>query len=94
VTLDNELNGKINDAFSKAENDDPLKAMISFIDILESTDTKNIGSEGLLYVNIISLAREAGNYGQAADWYKKLKNSGAPRMQEYIKFLNDQGIKY
>ncbi len=94
VTLDNELNGKINDAFSMAENDDPLKAMISFIDILESTDPKNIGSEGLLYVNIISLAREAGNYGQAADWYKKLKNSGAPRLQEYIKFLNDQGIRY
>ncbi len=54
VTLDNELNRKINDAFSMAENDDPLKAMISFIDILESADSKNTGIEGLLYVNIIS----------------------------------------
>jgi len=94
VTLDNELNRKINDAFSMAENDDPLKAMISLVDILNSTDKTNLGSEGFLYVNIISLAREAGNYGQASDWYKKLKNSGAPRLQEYIKFLNDQGIKY
>ena len=94
VNLDNELNRKINDAFSMAENDDPLKAMISFIDILESTDSRNLGAEGLLYVNIITLAREEGNYGQAADWYKKLKSSGAPRLQEYIKFLNDQGIKY
>jgi hypothetical protein len=94
VTLDNELNRKINDAFSQAESDDPLKAMISLVDILNSTDGKNLGSEGFLYVNIISLAREAGNHGQASDWYKKLKNSGAPRLQEYIKFLNDQGIKY
>jgi len=94
VTLDTELNRRINDAFSMAENDDPLKAMISLIDILESTDSKNVGAEGLLYVNIITLAREAGNYGQASDWYKKLKNSDAPRLAEYIKFLNDQGIRY
>jgi hypothetical protein len=94
ITLDNDLNQKINDAFRLAEGDDLLKAMVSFVDILESTDSKNLGSEGLLYVNIISLARQAGNYGQAADWYRKLRNSGAPRLQEYIKFLNDQGVRY
>lgn len=94
ITLDNELNQRINDAFRMAENDDPLKAMISFIDILESTDSKNLGSEGLLYVNIISLARQAENYGQAADWYRKLRKAGAPRLEEYINFLNDQGIMY
>jgi hypothetical protein len=94
VTLDNELNRKLNDAFYLAENDDPVKAMISFIDILESTDSKNNGVEGLIYVNIITLARQSGTIGSAIDWYKKLKNSGAPRVQEYIKFLNDRGIKY
>ncbi|MCX6335435.1 MAG: hypothetical protein NT092_14240 [Bacteroidia bacterium] len=94
VTLDNSLNQKINEAFQLAENDDPVKAMISFIDILESTGSRNIGAEGLLYVNIVNLAKQSGNVGQAVDWYKKLKNSGAPRLQDYIKFLNDQGIKY
>lgn len=94
ITLDNDLNRKINDAFTMAESDDPLKAMISLIDILNATDAKNLGSEGFLYVNIISLARVAGNFGQAADWYKKFKNSGAPRLSEYIKFLSDQGIRY
>lgn len=94
ITLDNDLNGKINDAFRMAESDDPVKAMISFIDILKTIDSKNSGAEGLLYVNIVALARASGNPGQAADWYKRLKNSGAPRLPEYIKFLNDQGIKY
>jgi hypothetical protein len=94
ITLDNELNRKLNDAFYLAENNDPVKAMISFIDILESIDSKNIGVEGLIYVNIITLARQSGTIGSAVDWYKKLKNSGAPRVQEYIKFLNDKGIKY
>ncbi len=94
ITLDNELNRKLNDAFYLAENDDPVKAMISFIDILESTGSKNNGVEGLIYVNIITLARQSGTIGSAVDWYKKLKNSGAPRLPEYIKFLNDKGIKY
>ncbi len=94
ITLDNDLNQKINDAFGYAGGDDILKGMISFIDILEETDQKNLGSEGLLYVNIISLAREAGNPGQAASWYNRLRSSEAPKLQEYIKFLNDQGIRY
>jgi hypothetical protein len=94
VTLDNELNRKLNDAFYLAENDDPVKAMVSFIDILNETDSKNPGVEGLIYVNIITLARQSGTIGSAIDWYKKLKNSGAPRLPEYIKFLNDKGIKY
>jgi hypothetical protein len=94
IVLDNDLNTKINHAFSEAEKDDPLKAIISFADILQVVDSKNIGVEGLLYINIITLARQSGNVGQAIDWYKKLKNSRAPRLQEYIKFLNDQGIRY
>jgi len=94
IMLNNELNRNINDAFELAENDDPVKAMVSFIDILEEIDSKNMGIEGLIYVNIITLARQSGTVGSSIDWYKKLKNSGTPRLQEYIKFLNDKGIKY
>jgi hypothetical protein len=93
VTLDNDLNQKINNAFSLAENDESAKAMISFIDILESIDSKNIGAEGLLYINIIKLAKETGSSTQASEWYKKFKSSGTPRLAQYIKYLNDQGIK-
>ncbi|MCU0462336.1 MAG: hypothetical protein MUF36_10040, partial [Bacteroidales bacterium] len=60
VTLDNELNRKLNDAFYLAENDDPVKAMVSFIDILDETDSRNLGVEGLIYVNIITLAKQSG----------------------------------
>jgi hypothetical protein len=94
ITVNNELNRRLNDAFYLAENDDPVKAMISFIDILDDIDSRNVGVEGLIYVNIITLARQSGTIGSAVDWYKKLKNSSSPRVQEYIKFLNDKGIKY
>jgi hypothetical protein len=94
ITLDNDLNQKIDNAFALAENDESGKALISFIDIVEAKDSKNTGAEGLLYINIIKLAKETGNSTQASEWYKKLLSSGAPRVSNYIKYLNDQGIKY
>jgi len=94
ITLNSDLNRKIEDAFFLAENDEPEKALISFIDIAEENDVKNIGSQGLVYVNIIRLARETGNATQAAEWYNKLKSSEVPRLSQYIEYLSNQGIKY
>ena len=68
--------------------------MVSFIDLIEAVDKKNIGIEGFLYMNIIRLEKQNGNEVKAAQWYTRMKSSGAPRLQQYIKYLNDQGIKY
>ena len=94
IVLDNTLNDRIDNAFTLAENDEAAKAMISFIIIAEEIDKSNLGIEGLLYINIIKLARETGDDAKAAEWYKKFASSEAPRLSEYIKFLNDQGINY
>ena len=94
ITLDNGLNRKINEAFSQSEGGEPTKAMMSFIDLIESTSQKNPGIEGFLYINVIKLARENGNNIKAAEWYSKLKSSKVPRLEQYMKYLNDQGIKY
>ena len=94
ITLDNELNKRIEEAFLFVDNGEPVKGMISLMNIVEETDKLNNGIEGLLYSSIIKLARETGNGVRAAEWYNKLKTSGAPRSLEYLKYLNDQGIKY
>ncbi len=94
VTLDNELNRNIDDAFSLAEKGESVNAMNSFIELAETTEKKNLGIEGLLYVNIIRLARESGNQTKAAQWYARLKESRLPRLEQYIKYLNDQRISY
>lgn len=94
ISLDNDLNKRIDDAFTLAENDEPVKAMVRFISIEEEYDKSNPGVEGLLYINIIKLAVETGDDAKAGEWYKKFKLSGAPRLSQYIKYLNDQGIKY
>jgi hypothetical protein len=94
VTLDNDLNKRIDDAFALDENGEPAKALISFINIADEINKKKLGIEGLIYINIIKLEIETGDKGKAESWYKKFKQSGAPRLSEYIKYLNDQGIKY
>ncbi len=94
ICLDNDLNGRIDNAFSLAENDEPMKAMVSFIAILEDVDKSNSGIEGLLYINIIKLAKETGDDTRAGEWFRKFKISDAPKLAECIKYLNDQGIKY
>jgi hypothetical protein len=94
VSLNNDLNKRIDDAFTLAENDEPVRAMGSFISIAEDIGKSNSGIKGLLYINIIRLAVETGDKTKAGEWYKKFKISEAPRLSEYLKYLNDQGIKY
>ena len=94
IALNNDLNRRIDDAFALVEKGKPDEALNSFIDIAEEIDVENHGIEGLIYINIIKLSKERGDDAKAEDWYKKFKLSGAPRLTQYIKYLNDQGIKY
>ena len=94
ITLDSNLNKKIDDAFALAENEEPAKALVSFMAIAEEMDNKNLGAEGLIYLNIIILAKETGSTAKAAEWYRRLESSGLPETELYIKHLNSQGIKY
>lgn len=94
VCLEKDLNKKIDDASLLAENNEPGKALIDFVKIGDTITSKNSGIQGLIYINIIKLAKETGDLQKAAEWYSKLKLSGIPRCEVYIKHLNSQGILY
>lgn len=94
ILLDNKLNDKINEAFSLADTKEYSKSLNAFTSILGELDSGDSGIEGLLYINIIKLAIETGDDKKAEEWYRKFRVSGAPRLSEYIKFLNEQGVKY
>jgi len=94
VTLDSELNKRIDEAFSKASTVTPAENLFLFKSILDDIDSQNLGIEGLLYLNIISAARENADNVNAMVWYKRLAASKAPRVGEYLKYLNDRGIRY
>jgi hypothetical protein len=94
VTLDAGLNRKIEEAFAAASDGKPEYNIMVFRKLLDEIGERNLGIEGLVYINIINAAIEAGDKVEAAVWYKRLQTSGAPRLNYYIKFLNDKGIKY
>lgn len=94
VTLDNNLNNSVNEAFSQAVLADPEDNLRIFTNLLVRIDNENTGIEGLLYINIITVAIENGDIVNARVWYRRLVSSGAPRVKEYIRYLNNKGIKY
>jgi hypothetical protein len=94
VCLNTDLNKRIDEASVLAENEKPAEALIDFIKIAGTIESKNSGIEGLIYINIIKLAKETNNIQKASEWYSKLKLSGIPRNDLYIKHLNSQGIIY
>jgi hypothetical protein len=94
VTLDNELNNKLNEIFVLASKKKPAENIVLFKNLLDSIDSQNLGIEGLLYINIINAAREDGDNVNSIVWYKRLAASHVPRVNQYIKYLNDKGIKY
>jgi len=94
VTLDSVLNKRLDEVFSTASKGKPEDNIILFKSVLDSISDRNLGIEGSLYVNIIEAAREDADNINARVWYKRLASSNAPRLSDYIKYLNDRGIKY
>lgn len=94
VILDADLNKRIDEAFTLAENDEPTKSLISFISIAEDIEKNKQEIPTLFYMNIIKLATETGNGTKAEEWYRKLKLSKISGLSRYIKFLTDLGIIY
>jgi len=94
VTLDNELNTKLDVAFNLASDSKPDQNIDIFRNVLDSIDSQNLGIEGLLYINIINAAKENADEVNTRVWYKRLLSSHSPRVDHYIKYLNDKGIKY
>lgn len=94
VTLDNELNARLNEAFSQASKGQPAGNILLFKNILDDIDSQDLGIEGLLYINIINAAAEDSDKLNIAVWYKRMTGSHAPRLNQYIRYLNDRGIRY
>jgi hypothetical protein len=94
ITFDNDLNKRLDEAFSFAEKGENYKAISLLKVILESIDNQNPGIEGALYTDIIALMLKTGDSAGAEAFYKKMLSSKAPRLDLYIKNLNSLGIKF
>jgi hypothetical protein len=94
VTLDSELNNRINEAFGQSAKGEKVTAIKLLKNILENLTDWDYGIKGAIYTDIITLLVESGEESSAAEWYKKLLLSGIPKLQLYVSNLNSRGIKY
>jgi len=94
VTLDNELNKWLDEVFYRASNGNSSDNIILFKSVLDSIASQDLGIEGLLYINIINATVEEEDNVNTIVWYKRLASSNAPGLSQYLKYLNDKGIKY
>jgi pentatricopeptide repeat protein len=92
VVLDNDLNEKINDVVSLAEEGQTGKSIAGYKEIISGLSGKNNGIEGALYSDLISLLMKSGNTQEARRWYDKMIASESPRLEQYIKNLNSRGF--
>ena len=94
VTLDNDLNNKLNSMFVRIGKEPPADIIPGLVRLIDATDGQNAGSEGLLYITAIKLYKDAGDNSKASEFYARFLKSGAPELQRYIRNLNSQGIRY
>jgi hypothetical protein len=94
LTLDKQLNTRLDELFLKAEKATPVESTGLFKSMIDEIDNKNLGIEGSLYINVINESLAAGDTIGASAWYKRMLTSGAPRLSYYIKFLNDKGVRF
>jgi pentatricopeptide repeat protein len=62
--------------------------------MIEGLSGKNIGIEGALYTDLISLLVKTGRKEEAKAWYSRMTSSNAPRLELYIQNLTSRGIKF
>ena len=94
VTLDSILNKHLDDIFYRASSGKPADNIVLFKSILDSIANKNLGIEGSLYINIIEATLDDSDKVNTIVWYKRLASSNAPRLGDYLIYLNNKGIKY
>jgi len=94
VVLNSELNGRLDQAVLLAEKSDYKGAIASYSGILTNLSGADEGIKGALYTDIITLLVRTGDRTGAAEWYKKMVSSNAPRLELYIANLNSRGIKF
>jgi hypothetical protein len=94
VVLNSELNGRLDEAVSLAVKSDYKGAIAAYSGILTNLSNTDEGIKGALYTDLITLLVRTGDRAGAAEWYKKMVNSDAPRLDLYIANLNSRGIKF
>lgn len=94
IVTDEGLNGELNEAFSLSGAGDSMAAYRIYEDIINKTDSLNLGIEGSVYTALILLDRSMGRQESARQWYTRMMTSDTPDLKLYLENLKRQGAEY
>ncbi len=94
VLTDEALNNRLNEAYSLSERGEEMAAYKIFEDIINKTDSLNLGIEGSVYTALILIDRKAGRMEKAKSWYDRMMTSDTPDLGLYLESLRKEGINY
>lgn len=94
VVTDPGLNKDLTNAYALSDKGEVMASYRIFEDIINKTDSLNLGIEGAILSNLIMLDRKMGRNETARTWFDKLMTSGTPYLKQYLDNLKSQGVTY
>lgn len=94
VVTDPALNTRLNEAYSLAGTGNNMAAYRLYEEIINDTDSLNLGIEGSVYSALIMIDRSMGRNEAAKRWYNRMMTSDTPDLKLYLDNLKRQGAEY
>lgn len=94
IITDPALNEQVNEAYALSDKGETMAAYRIFEDLVNKTDSLNLGIEGAFFSNLILLDRKMGRMETARSWYDRMMTSQVPYLRHYLDNLKQQGVEY
>jgi hypothetical protein len=88
------LNNRLNEAYALADKGEEMAAYRLFEEIINETDSLDLGIEGSIYTNLILIDHRNGRPQTARGWYDRMMTSDTPDLGLYLESLKKQGVDY
>jgi len=88
------LNNRLNEAYALTDKGEDMAAYRLFEEIINETDSLNLGIEGSVYTNLILIDHRNGRPQTARGWYDRMMTSDTPDLGLYLENLRREGIDY
>ncbi|MBE0677649.1 MAG: hypothetical protein IH592_02680 [Bacteroidales bacterium] len=94
IVTDLALNNKLNEAYSLSDRGEDTAAYRLLEEILNETDSLNLGIEGSVYTSLILIDRRLGRTEAARSWYNRMMTSDTPDLGLYLETLRKEGVEF
>ncbi len=94
IVTDQALNNKLDEAYTLSDSGDDTGAYRLLEEIINETDSLNLGIEGSIFTSLIIIDNRKGRMAAARAWYDRMMTSDTPDLRLYLETLRRQGISY